>query len=209
MLSGIKRRKGSLWMVLVLALFLGDAHGAAAGGPLDRVRETLDGARRLLQDPALAGPERTEARREKIGTLIRDGFDYRAMARQALGEHWKRLSTAQRRHFVALFGELFERSYTRLVVSSLEGQTITYEGEQIAPGGRAATVPTVLITKGGERLPVEYQLRHHAGRWVFVDVTIDGVSIVKNYQIEFNRIIGTRSYDELVRKMEIKRREAP
>ena len=38
-------------------------------------------------------------------------------------------------------------------------------------------------------------------RWLVYDVIIEGVSLVSNYRTQFNKIIQTSSYAELVKKM--------
>jgi len=50
-------------------------------------------------------------------------------------------------------------------------------------------------------------LRRPKAQWELSDVVIDGVSIVNNYQSQFNKIIQTSSFDDLVKKMRIKREE--
>jgi phospholipid transport system substrate-binding protein len=38
-------------------------------------------------------------------------------------------------------------------------------------------------------------------RWRVYDVSIEGVSLIANYRTQFNSVIRTSSYDELLRKM--------
>jgi len=172
---------------------------------MDRVRDTLESALRILNNPALQGPEKKEARRQEIRKLIAARFTYPEMAARSLDTHWAKLTAVQRREFVDLFGELFERSYSRLVLNSLPDQKIMYTGESV--NGKRALVNTILVDKRGDRLPVDYQLQLRNGRWELLDVVIDGVSIVANYQSQFNKIIRTSSYEELVKKMRLKREE--
>jgi phospholipid transport system substrate-binding protein len=127
------------------------------------------------------------------------------MAERSLDSHCAKLTGDQRQAFVALFGELFERSYSRLVLNSLPDRQITYAGETV--NGTRALVKTVIVDKRGDRLPVDYQLRRPKGQWELFDVVIDGVSIVNNYQSQFNKIIQTSSFDELMKKMRVKREE--
>jgi phospholipid transport system substrate-binding protein len=44
-------------------------------------------------------------------------------------------------------------------------------------------------------------------RWLVYDVEIEGVSLVANYRSQFNKIIRTSSYDELVRKLKTRQGE--
>lgn len=177
----------------------------STGAPTDRVRDTLESALHILNDPGFQGPEKKGARRQAVRKVIAERFNYAEMAERSLNSHWGKLTASQRRMFVDLFGELFERSYSRLVLQSLPDQEVIYSGESV--NGTRAVVKTVLVDKRGDRLPVDYQLQRPDGSWQMFDVVIDGVSIVSNYQSQFNKIIETSSFDELVRKMRIKRDE--
>jgi phospholipid transport system substrate-binding protein len=178
---------------------------AREGAPVDQVRDILETALGILNDPALQGPEKKDEQRKQIRQLIASRFNYAEMAQRSLDSHWVKLTGQQRQEFVGLFGELFERSYSKLVLNSLRDQQIIYAGESV--NGAQALVKTILVDKRGDRLPVDYQLQQQKGRWEMFDVVIDGVSIVGNYQSQFNKVIQTSSFSELVRKMRIKRDE--
>lgn len=195
-----------LWLgILCLSFTLPVSLQASAGRPVDRVRDTLEAALNILNDPALQGPAHEAVRRERVRELIADRFNYAEMAERSLNFHWDKLTPQQRQEFVALFGELFERSYTRMVLQSLPDQRITYAGE--SENGTRSVVSTILVDTRGDRLPVDYRLESRQGRWEMLDVVIDGVSIVANYQSQFNRIIQTSSFDSLVMKMRVKQQE--
>jgi phospholipid transport system substrate-binding protein len=44
-------------------------------------------------------------------------------------------------------------------------------------------------------------------RWLVYDVNIEGVSLVSNYRTQFNKIIQTGSYNDLVQKLRAKHDE--
>ena len=48
---------------------------------------------------------------------------------------------------------------------------------------------------------MDYRLFSKEGRWHAYDIIIDGVSLVKNYRSQFEKIIHTSSYQELVRRL--------
>jgi phospholipid transport system substrate-binding protein len=79
------------------------------------------------------------------------------------------------------------------------GEKIQYPGERVE--GDVATVFTRLITKKGIEVPIDYRMLKRGDRWRVYDVSIEGVSLVANYRTQFNSIIRTSSYDELLRKM--------
>jgi phospholipid transport system substrate-binding protein len=44
-------------------------------------------------------------------------------------------------------------------------------------------------------------------RWLIYDILIENVSLVANYRSQFDRIVRSSSYDELVRRLKTKRDE--
>jgi phospholipid transport system substrate-binding protein len=56
-------------------------------------------------------------------------------------------------------------------------------------------------------VPVDYRMIKRADRWLVYDVSIEGVSLVSNYRTQFNKIIQTSSYSELVSKLRNKQDE--
>jgi phospholipid transport system substrate-binding protein len=105
---------------------------------------------------------------------------------------------------VRLFSDLLERSY----ISRVElygGEKIQYLGDTTE--GDQARVMTKLLTKSGSEIPIEYRMHRRGDRWLVYDVVIEGVSLIANYRTQFNKIIQTSSYQELVRKMKTKQEE--
>jgi phospholipid transport system substrate-binding protein len=76
-----------------------------------------------------------------------------------------------------------------------------------ATEGDQALVRTQIITKSGTQVPVDYRMLKKGDRWLVYDVVIEGVSLVANYRTQFNKIIQTSSYNELVKKMKAKQEE--
>jgi hypothetical protein len=48
---------------------------------------------------------------------------------------------------------------------------------------------------------MDYRLFLKEGRWHAYDIVVDGVSLVKNYRSQFQKIIRQSSYEELVKKL--------
>ncbi len=179
---------------------------AWAGAPTDQLKTSVDQVIRILEDPTLKseskGPERRAAIRKQADGI----FDFEETARRALGAHWQNLSPKDRQEFVSLFADLLERSY----ISKIErysGEKTTYAGDSI--DGDLATVKTRFITKQGTEVPVDYRMLRRGDRWLVYDVVVEGVSLVNNYRTQFNKIIQTASYQELVAKMKNSELNAP
>ncbi len=200
----MKYRRIVLLGALALVPGLAAARPAAAGVPSEQLKSRIDRVVRLLEDPALKAPARAGERRPAVRRIAEEIFDFGETARRALARHWQARTPAEREEFVRLFADLLERSY----ISKIElfnGERVTYVGETAE--GDTAVVRTRITSRQGTELPVDYRMHRRGDRWFVYDVLIEGVSLVANYRSQFNKIIQTSSYQELVKKMKTKQEE--
>jgi len=196
------RRLVAVAVVVVLSLIL--AGVAVAGPPTDQLRTQIDRVIKTLEDPALQKEGKALERRKAVRRIAEDIFDFGETAKRSLARHWQTRTPAEREEFVQLFADLLERSYISKV-ELFNGERITFTGETI--DGDLALVRTRIITKQGTEIPVDYRLHKKGDRWLVYDVIIEGVSLIANYRTQFNKIIQTSSYQELVKKMKTKQEE--
>jgi len=192
--------------LLVCAQLVWAPASADAGAPTDQLRSSVDQIVKVLEDPALKADARAEDRRLAIRKEAQVVFDFGETAKRALGRHWQTLSEKDRQEFTGLFTDLIERAY----ISKIErysGERIAYAGESVEGG--LATVRTRFVTKQGTEIPVDYRMQQRGDRWLVYDVSVEGVSLINNYRTQFDKIIQTSSYAELVRKMKAAEVSAP
>ena len=191
--------------IVAACLLLVFAAGEAAAGPAtDQLRGAIDRVVKTMEDSRFQGSGKAGARRAAVRKIADEIFDFGEIARRALGRHWQARTDKEQAEFVGLFGDLLERSY----ISKIEvygGEKILYANEK-ADGDRV-TVGTKVITKTGTEVPIDYRMLKRGERWLVYDVNIEGVSLVSNYRTQFNKIIQTSSYAELVRKMKARQDE--
>jgi len=169
--------------------------------PTDDVKGTIDKVLKIVTDPNLKPQAKTKERRAEIRRTVGERFNFGEMARRSLATHWRDRTAQEQQEFVNLFTELLERSYVDKI-ENFSDEKILYLGEQI--DGDAATVKTKVVTKKSIEIPIDYRLLNRAGKWEVYDVIIEGVSLINNYRVQFNKIIRTKSYPELVRLMKVK-----
>jgi phospholipid transport system substrate-binding protein len=198
------RRILILSIVPALAGMLLMSRPAGAGVPTDQVKGSIDRVLVLLQDSALAKPERSLERRKQVRAVANELFDWQETGKRALARHWQTRTPQQREEFSALFADLIERSYVGKI-EAYSGEKIIYVGEKVE--GDNATVNTKLLTKSGTEIPIDYRLQLEGQQWRVYDVVIEGVSLVANYRTQFNRIITQSGYDELIKRMKTKQEE--
>jgi phospholipid transport system substrate-binding protein len=149
---------------------------------------------RVLQDPALS----EETRKSEIRAVALEAFDIEEAARRALGTHWPKRSPAERQEFAGLFQGMLERGYLSRI-GEYGGERVEYLGERV--DGDYAVVRAQIVTTKGTQVPVEARVRRKGDRWLMYDVLIENVSLVASYRSQFDRVIRTSSYEELVRRL--------
>jgi phospholipid transport system substrate-binding protein len=171
-------------------------------GPLERVRTAVSRVLAIVQAPAVVasgGQRRTEIRR-----VARGLFDFDEMARLTLARHWKDRSAAEQEEFVRLFTELLERSYLT-TIENYAGEKITFLEESVSePYAQVRS----RITTNRMEISIDYRLRKDGARWMVYDVVLDGVSLVSNYRSQFNSIIRTSSFTDLLARLRSRQIEA-
>jgi phospholipid transport system substrate-binding protein len=177
---------------------------AYADTPTQQVRQTVDKVLDILRNKELKRPEKTKERRTVIRRTISERFDFEEMAKRSLALHWRKRTPEERKEFVPLYTDLLERSYIKKIERYAD-EKILYIDEKI--NGEYSEVNTKIVTKRNVEIPVEYRLLKKNGKWEVYDVIIEGVSLVNNYRTQFNKIIRTDSYEELVKRMKNKQEE--
>jgi phospholipid transport system substrate-binding protein len=189
----------SLCFAFVSAPF--NAYGTTA---TDQIKGTVDKVLDILKNKELKSPSKLKERRALIRKTILESFDFDEMAKRSLGLHWNQRTPEQKKEFIALFTDLLERSYIKKIESYTD-EKFLYTGENV--DGDYSVVRSKIITTKNVEVPIEYKLFKKNGKWEVYDISIEGVSLVNNYRTQFNKIIRTQSYEELVKRMKNKQEE--
>ena len=179
-------------------LVLSYCSSAHAGAPTDQLKTSVDQIVLILEDPALKPDGKTEERRAALRREADKIFDFEETSKRALGPHWPRLGAKDRQEFVSVFTDLLERSYIGKI-ERYSGEKTLFTGDAI--DGDLATVKTRFITKSGKDIPVDYRMHRRGDRWLVYDVVAEGISLVGNYRTQFNKILQTASYEDLVARL--------
>jgi phospholipid transport system substrate-binding protein len=189
---------GNVLTALVALVLL--AGSPAWAGPTDQLREYTDQVVKVLDDPSMARQDRRAAVRK----IAHEAFDINETAQRVLARHWHARTPAEREEFTELFADLLERTYIARM-DEYGGERIRYVGESI--DGTFASVKARIVTRTGTEVAVESRMNLRGDRWLIYDVLIENVSLVANYRSQFDRIIRTSSYEDLVRRLKTKREE--
>ncbi|PYN75797.1 MAG: organic solvent tolerance ABC transporter substrate-binding protein [Candidatus Rokuibacteriota bacterium] len=182
------------------------SQSARAGAPTEQLREHVDQVIKMLQRPELQGDGKTTERRTAVRKIANNIFDFQETAKRSLGRHWQARTPAERDEFTQLFSDLLEHAYIGKI-DRYSGENVNYVGESVE--GDQATVRTKILTKQGSEVPVDYRLLREGAQWRVYDVVIEGVSLIANYRTQFNKIIQTSSFNDLIAKMKAKEFSTP
>ena len=195
-----QRQKSAVILLVVAYLAFGfttpsRAATTPADTPKEQLRLTIDRVFSIFENPSLGEVEKKRILRE----IILPRFDYDEMAKRVLATHWK-ANKDRMAEFIPLFIGLLEKAYmTMNTFEAAKGAKIEYGLERV--DGNIAEVHTKIITKNGNAVPIVYRLRLSGNDWKVYDMAVEGISMVSNYRSQFNKIILTSSFDELLKRM--------
>ena len=174
-----------------------------AGPATDRLREFFGTVNGVLVDPAIQS--RPLEKVARIKRLVTDVADVRGAAAAVLDREWQARTPAEREEFTRLFAEFLERGMVaRLAgtVNPVNGMIMTWRGETQA--GDEARVTTMVESRDGRKILVEYRMYERRGRWLVRDVVVDGISTIDNYRAQFRRVLRQGSYATLIAQLRAK-----
>ena len=134
-----------------------------------------------------------------ISDQIRSHFDLTRMSRLVLGKHWRKATKEQQKQFVDQFWKLLVRTYAT-VLNQYTNKNI--EVLQPIKRDKGRVYVPILATRSGSA-PVEtvYKIRLQDDSWKVYDVTVSGISLVKNYRASFVSVVRRESMDSLITRI--------
>jgi phospholipid transport system substrate-binding protein len=174
--------------------------GAMAESPNDVVQAAADALEVALEGRKDELAKDPDALYAMVDDILLPIFDRRYAAQLVLGKHWRNASDDERGDFVdAFYGSLL-RKYSDGVLqfnqSSLE--ILPFRGDDTKP---RATVKTIVRLDNGTKVPVNYGVVKRESGWMMFDVTIEGISYVRNFRTELNAEIQTKGLRAVINRL--------
>jgi phospholipid transport system substrate-binding protein len=193
--------KSFILLILFLCLFSAFPSISCGGEPTEQIRRTVDNVITILNNRELKKPENEQKRKDMIRAAIEKRFDFAEMAKRSLGIYWQKRTPDEQKEFVSLFSDLLEDTYIRKI-ERYHDEKVVYVGEK--EEGLYATVKTKIVSTSGIETPVEYKIFKKEDKWEVYDIIVEGVSLVNNYRTQFNQIMSSGSFEELMKKLKRK-----
>jgi phospholipid transport system substrate-binding protein len=154
----------------------------------------------LAKDPAKL--------RALVDRVLLPDFDAEYSAQLVLGKYWRTATEQQRHRFVDAFIQSMMRKYGNALLDFTADRLIIlpFKGD---PTADRATVRTEVKRDNGTPVPVNYSLRATPKGWKAWDVTIEGISYVKNFKTDFGAEIEAKGLDAVIQRLESEGAAAP
>ena len=179
-------------MLIILLIFPPLAYSAA---PSDTVKEHVNKVLEVLRDPSLKGEPGRRVKKEKIGSISEEMFDFAELSKRSLGQNWNKLKADQQEEFIRLFKSLLETTYVDKIISYTDEKVLF--NDEIGLSEKTAEVRTTILRNGSET-PIHYRLIEKNGSWKVYDVVIEGISLVNNYRTQFREILANKKPEALL-----------
>jgi phospholipid transport system substrate-binding protein len=188
----MKRLLTGLVLSLIVAGLPAVALAAEAEGFVKAKQTELIG---LLKQPKSA------ANSEKVEAICDQILDYDTIAKESLAEQWTARSEAERKQFQSLLKQLVQRAY-RKNLSKTVNYDLSYVGEvKTKDGTLVKTIAKDRKNSREEPVTIDFNV-HKAGDQLKIrDIVTEGSSLTGNYRSQFRRIIKTKGWDELLKRM--------
>ncbi|CAI2719119.1 MlaC/ttg2D family ABC transporter substrate-binding protein [Nitrospina watsonii] len=170
--------------------------GFAFSQPARVLKETINRVLEVVAQDTLR--EDARQRRLVLRRVIQDRLNFERMAQSTLQEHWRHRTFYEKHRFVALLQKLLEQSFLQFVENYREG-TLHYLEESVQ--GKFALVKTRVITPS-DNASIDYRMVLENGEWRVYDFYVNGVSIVRNYRAQFQKVIERDSFRHLLERLE-------
>lgn len=180
---------------LILLALLIPSLAAALDTPTSYIRSNVDAVVAILSSPEYKDETTREAQMEKIEAIVDRFFDAEELSKRALGQYWRIFTPQQREEFQEQFLALIKHVYLKKSVA-YNGEVVVFNQEILKSDTQAEVQTTV--TSPELNIPVVYYMTRKDASWKVYDVSVENVSLVKNYRSQFQSILQKNSPEQLI-----------
>jgi len=195
-ISAIRRAGAMLALSLLsVAAFAQDASpNDIIESAVDELATGMDGRKDALRNDR-------EALYKLIDSILMPRFERKLAAQFVLAQHWRKATAEQQERFIAAFYDNLLHKYADGVLEFDESRVeiLPFRGDL---SKRRTQVKTIVRLDDGTRVPVDYDLVRTGDGWKMFNVTIEGVSYVRNYRAEIDEEIRKTSLDAVIERLE-------
>ena len=178
--------------------------GATEKSPEASVKILLNEIKQIVEGNGLSDVKK--AANKKHSDIAVGILKVPEISQKALGKYWKQYSSEQQSQFQKLLGDLFVHVAFPSSAKFFANLDMVY-GKSKSKKDMIVVPISVIHEKEGE-VDIDFKMKQSAKNWLVVDVILDGVSMRNNLRSQFYKILKKNDFNELIRRMKKKLKEA-
>lgn len=187
------------FFALIIGFNAAVALAADTSVPEQIVRQTTMDVLNAVRGEAHKSKPDPRVAQELVNGKILPIIDFPTFAKLVLGTSWQSATPAQRDRFTTEFQNMLIRTYSKYMLDYADTQ-VNYLPTR--KDDRFVFVNTELVPgKGKTPLQVSYRFKEFDNGWRAVDVTVDGLSMAKNFRTAFTDEVSHSSLDALIDRL--------
>ncbi len=186
---------------IIMSLVIGSMSlGAMAESPNDVVQSAADELAAGVEGRKEQLAENRDELYALIDKILLPRFDRRYAAQLVLGKHWRTASDDERSAFIdAFYGSLLRRYGDGILQFNQESVEIhPFRGDDTK---KRTTVKTIVQLDDGTKVPVNYGVVKRDSGWMIFDITIEGISYIRNFRTELNAEIQAKGLAAVIDRL--------
>jgi phospholipid transport system substrate-binding protein len=193
------------WMIILgIVLLTADLSIAVnkSMSPMETLQGSFNQIITILNDPSYKAGQEKVAQRNKIWRIARPIFNFDEISRRVVGKPWNNFSPDEKKRFSVVFSDFLGFTYIDKLQGEFNQVQIDFAKELVR--GSKAIVRTRLRHKNLE-IPIDYRMHRVDESWKIYDILLeDGISLVKNYRVQFTSILKNNTPAQLIEQLERK-----
>ena len=186
---------------IIMALVIGSMSlGAMAESPNDVVQSAADALAAGLEGRKEQLAENRDELYALIDEILLPRFARRYAAQLVLGKHWRTASADERSAFIdAFYGSLLRRYGDGVLQFNQDSlEILPFRGDDTK---KRTTVKTFVQLDDGTKVPVNYGVVKRDSGWMMFDITIEGISYIRNFRTELNAEIQAKGLAAVIDRL--------
>ena len=129
-------------------------------------------------------------------------IDATGFAKRTLGKKaWTNATEVQKQKFVDLFIDIVIGNYAK-GLSLYDGQTFKFSDAIFSKSGNTAKIRSSIQQSGSTPIIIDYRLSNKTGSWKIINLTIEGVSMIKSYRSQFSPRLNKLGMEAFLAELE-------
>lgn len=182
-------------MRFLFILFLLPGLAWAQTSPTDYIRQNVDAVLSIITAPEYQDATSKDEMLRRLEVVVDNFFDAQELSKRAVAQHWRLFTEPQREEFQQLFLALIKSVYLKRSLEYTD-EVVIYNQEILKSETLAEVYTTVTSSK--LNVPVTYFLIKREGVWRVYDVSVENVSLVRNYRSQFQSILQRNTPEQLI-----------